>query len=278
MLQLEARPQSLSGPDRIRTGASTLVSMRLQMRTGAHFARQCRTIQVANGPVPRLYSPAGTPCGVFFAVFGWITNFLFHNCRCNHHRLLCHLRAIFDAAVAAAHPTSVPRASATCAEGPRRSASQRAKARLRWRRRPNGIIHALGLDPVRLTGLATTRHGHGAPNAPDQGRRGRPSRARRSRAASRPEPTLGLAAEATADDLLLALLSAGGSAKLDRARRRRFVRAEAAGEPRLVAFGRADRRDEHRPQASVADQGRTTGPRRAARRRDRDAGDLRRAA
>jgi hydroxypyruvate reductase len=68
-----------------------------------------------------------------------------------------------------------------------------------------------GLDPSRLTGLATTRHGHGVP-----------TRRIRVVEAGHPVPdeaglkaadeTLRLAAEATADDLLLVLLSGGGSA------------------------------------------------------------------
>jgi glycerate 2-kinase len=72
-------------------------------------------------------------------------------------------------------------------------------------------LDALGLDPARLTGLATTRHGHGVP-----------TRRIRVIEAGHPVPdeaglkaadeTLRLAAEATADDLLLVLLSGGGSA------------------------------------------------------------------
>ena len=72
-------------------------------------------------------------------------------------------------------------------------------------------LDTLGLDPSRLTGLATTRHGHGVP-----------TRRIRVVEAGHPVPdeaglkaadeTLRLAAEATADDLLLVLLSGGGSA------------------------------------------------------------------
>jgi hydroxypyruvate reductase len=72
-------------------------------------------------------------------------------------------------------------------------------------------LDALGLDPQRLTGIATTRHGHGVP-----------TRRIRVVEAGHPVPdeaglkaaddTLRLAAEATADDLLLVLLSGGGSA------------------------------------------------------------------
>ena len=129
--------------------------------------------------------------------------------------------------------------------------------------------------------VAADRHRHHPPrpwraDAADQGHRGRPSRARRSRAESRRR----YAASRGRGDRGR---SAAGAVvrrrfgELDRAGRGRFVRAEAAGEPRAAAFGRADRRDEHRPQASVADQGRPAGPR-GPTRRNRHAGDLRRSA
>ena len=72
-------------------------------------------------------------------------------------------------------------------------------------------LDAAGLDPARLTGVATTRHGHGVPTrrievieaghpVPDEaGLRGA-------------DLSLNLASTATADDLLLVLLSGGGSA------------------------------------------------------------------
>ena len=122
------------------------------------------------------------------------------------------LRAIFDAAVAAAHPDvvlsahlrPVPKGSVICLAAGKGAAAMAAAAERHY-------LDTLGLDPSRLTGLATTRHGHGVP-----------TRRIRVIEAGHPVPdeaglkaadeTLRLAAEATADDLLLVLLSGGGSA------------------------------------------------------------------
>ena len=122
------------------------------------------------------------------------------------------LRAIFDAAVAAAHPDvvlsahlrPVPKGKVICLAAGKGAAAMAAATERHY-------LDALGLDPVRLTGLATTRHGHGVP-----------TRRIRVVEAGHPVPdeaglqaadeTLRLAAEATADDLLLVLLSGGGSA------------------------------------------------------------------
>jgi glycerate 2-kinase len=122
------------------------------------------------------------------------------------------LRAIFDAAVAAAHPDVVlsahlrpaPKGRVICLAAGKGAAAMAAAAEQHY-------LDALGLDPSRLTGLATTRHGHGVP-----------TRRIRVVEAGHPVPdeaglkaaddTLRLAAEATADDLLLVLLSGGGSA------------------------------------------------------------------
>jgi glycerate 2-kinase len=122
------------------------------------------------------------------------------------------LRAIFDAAVAAAHPDVVlsahlrpaPKGKVICLAAGKGAAAMAAAAERHY-------LDALGLDPVRLTGLATTRHGHGVP-----------TRRIRVVEAGHPVPdeaglkaadeTLRLAAGATADDLLLVLLSGGGSA------------------------------------------------------------------
>jgi len=122
------------------------------------------------------------------------------------------LRAIFDAAVAAAHPDVVlathlrpiPKGRVICLAAGKGAAAMAAAAERHY-------LDTLKLDPSRLTGIATTRHGHGVPTRrikvveaghpmPDQaGLRGA-------------EETLRLAQAAEADDLLLVLLSGGGSA------------------------------------------------------------------
>jgi len=122
------------------------------------------------------------------------------------------LRTIFDAAVAAAHPDVVlsahlrpaPKGRVICLAAGKGAAAMAAAAERHY-------LDALALDPQRLTGIATTRHGHGVP-----------TRRIRVVEAGHPVPdeaglkaaddTLRLAAEATADDLLLVLLSGGGSA------------------------------------------------------------------
>jgi glycerate 2-kinase len=122
------------------------------------------------------------------------------------------LRAIFDAAVAAAHPDVVlsahlrpaPKGRVIClAAG--KSAGAMAAAAERY------YLDELGLAPSRLLGVATTRHGHGVPTrrikvieaghpVPDEaGLKGA-------------EESLQLAQQGSTDDLLLVLLSGGGSA------------------------------------------------------------------
>ena len=171
------------------------------------------------------------------------------------------LRAIYDAAVAAAHPDVVlgrhlppaPKGRVICLAAGKGAAALAAAAERHY-------LDALELEPSRLSGIATTRHGHGVP-----------TRRIRVVEAGHPVPdeaglkgaadTLQLAAEATADDLLLVLISGGGSANWIAPVDGDHIRAEAAGQPRAAALGRADRRDEYRAQASVAHQGRPAGAR-----------------
>ena len=122
------------------------------------------------------------------------------------------LRATFDAAVAAAHPDVVlaahlppaPKGRVICLAAGKGAAAMAASAEKHY-------LDDLGLDPARLSGIATTRHGHGVPTrrikvveaghpVPDEaGLRGAAE-------------SLLLAEGAGADDLLLVLLSGGGSA------------------------------------------------------------------
>lgn len=122
------------------------------------------------------------------------------------------LRAIFDAAVAAAHPDvvlaphlrPVPKGRVIVLAAGKGAAAMAAAAERHY-------LDALELDPALLTGIATTRHGHGVS-----------TRRIRVVEAGHPVPdeaglkaaddTLRLATTATADDLLLVLLSGGGSA------------------------------------------------------------------
>jgi hydroxypyruvate reductase len=122
------------------------------------------------------------------------------------------LRAIYDAAVAAAHPDVVlaqhlrpiPAGRVICLAAGKGAAAMAAAAERYY-------LDTLQLDPARLVGIATTRHGHGVPTRrievieaghpmPDEaGLKGA-------------DDTLRLAQTAQADDLLLVLLSGGGSA------------------------------------------------------------------
>jgi hydroxypyruvate reductase len=122
------------------------------------------------------------------------------------------LRAIFDAAVAAAHPDVIlsahlppaPKGKIICLAAGKGAAAMAAAAERYY-------LDELKLEPTRLSGLATTRHGHGVP-----------TRRIRVVEAGHPVPdeaglkaadeTLALAREAGPDDLLLVLLSGGGSA------------------------------------------------------------------
>ncbi len=122
------------------------------------------------------------------------------------------LRAIFDAAVAAAHPAVVlaphlrptPKGRVICLAAGKGAAAMAMAAEKHY-------LDALGLEPARIEGIATTRHGHGVPT-----RRikvieaGHPMPDEAGLKAA--EETLKLAQSAQTDDLLLVLLSGGGSA------------------------------------------------------------------
>src|SRR5258705_6538913 len=74
------------------------------------------------------------------------------------------LRAIFDAAVAAAHPDialaahlrRVPKGGVICLAAGKAAAAMAAATERHY-------FDALELDPARLSGITTTRHGHGVP-------------------------------------------------------------------------------------------------------------------
>src|SRR6201987_467640 len=122
------------------------------------------------------------------------------------------LRSIFDAAVAAAHPDVVlaphlrppPAGRVICLAAGKGAAAMARAAEGHY-------LDKLRLDPERLIGIATTRHGHGVPTRrikvveaghpmPDE------------KGLQGAEETLALAKTAAPDDLLLVLLSGGGSA------------------------------------------------------------------
>lgn len=122
------------------------------------------------------------------------------------------LRKIFDAAVAAAHPDGIlgahlparPKGRVICLAAGKAAAAMAAATERHY-------LDAFELAPSRLLGVATTRHGHGVA-----------TRRIKVIEAGHPVPdaaglqgaddSLKLAHEATADDLLLVLLSGGGSA------------------------------------------------------------------
>jgi glycerate 2-kinase len=123
------------------------------------------------------------------------------------------LRAIFDAAVTAAHPDVVlpahlppppSKGRVICLAAGKGAAAMAAAAERHY-------LDKLGLEPERLSGIATTRHGHGVPTrrirvveaghpVPDEA------------GLNAAEDSLRLAASAEAGDLLLVLLSGVGSA------------------------------------------------------------------
>ena len=122
------------------------------------------------------------------------------------------LRAIFDAAVAAAHPDHIlaahlpppPRGRIVCLAAGKGAGALAAAAERYY-------LDEQLLPPDRLTGIATTRHGHGVPTrriTVVEAGHPVPDSAGMQAAAD----SLALAQATTADDLLLVLISGGGSA------------------------------------------------------------------
>src|ERR1700682_5944053 len=160
-------------------------------------------------------SPAASLRGFSFAGIGWITGAPCFNLESREamtdKRPL--LRAIFDAAVAAAHPDvvlarhlrPVPKGRVICLAAGKGAAAMAAAAERHY-------LDALELDPALLSGIATTRHGHGVP-----------TRRIRVVEAGHPVPdeaglkaaddTLRLAAAGTADDLLAGVVCGRGPAR-----------------------------------------------------------------
>ena len=178
------------------------------------------------------------------------------------------LRSLFDAAVAAADPALIvpqhlpePPKGRTIVVGAGKAAAAMAAAVEKHWRGP-------------LEGLVVTRYGHGAP-----------TRRIRVVEAAHPDPTRrhgGGAAKSwrwcvagPSDDLVLALISGGGSALLSLPAARLTLADKQAINRALLRAAR-DRRDERRAQASLGDQGRPARDGRGAGAR-RDPGHLRRA-
>ena len=167
------------------------------------------------------------------------------------------LTSIFEAAVAAADPE---RRSAIICRRSRRAApssSAPARARRRWRRRSRRP------GTGRSKGVVVTRYGYAAPC----------ERIEVIEAAHPVPDAAGLEASKrlletvsglTADDLVVALISGGGSALLPSPRRRPDACRRDRRQRGAACLRRADRGDEHDAQACLDDQGRTARRRRLA--------------
>ena len=180
------------------------------------------------------------------------------------------LRELFDAAVAAVSPAKClpPHLPAAARRGAR-SSSAPAKRRRRWRKRSR----ITGARP--LAGLVVTRYGHGVPCARIEvveAAHPVPDAAGRKAALRILETVKGL----TADDLVLCLISGGGSALLAAPAGGLTLEDKQAVNKRAAQVRREHHRDELRAQAPLGDQGRTACCGRRAGPR-RDARDLRRA-
>ena len=165
------------------------------------------------------------------------------------------LRSLFDAAIAAAVPAKVvpahlptPPKGRTIVLGAGKASAAMAQAvEDHW--------------PGPLDGLVVTRYGHAVPcqrieiveaahPVPD------------AAGATPPRRILELAAGAGPDDLVLCLISGGGSALLALPAEGLTLRRQAGGQPRAARLRRRHRRDEHGAQAPLGDQGRPARRRR----------------
>jgi hydroxypyruvate reductase len=122
------------------------------------------------------------------------------------------LRAIFDAAVAAAHPDKIlrrhlpppPRGRVICLAAGKGAAAMAAVAERHY-------MDDVGLSENQIAGIATTRHGHGVPTRRIEViEAGHPVPDEAGLKAA--DKTLKLAESAGEDDLVLVLMSGGGSA------------------------------------------------------------------
>ncbi len=175
------------------------------------------------------------------------------------------LRAIFDAAVAAAHPDvvlsahlrPVPKGRVICLAAGKGAAAMAAAAERHY------------LDALGTRAVAAVGHRHHPPrprraDAADQGDRSRPSRARRGRAEGRGE-RLQLARAGRRRRSPAGAAVGRRLGQLDRAGRGRVVRAEATGDAGAVALA-ARRSARSTPFASICRGSRAAGWRAPAKR------------
>ena len=157
------------------------------------------------------------------------------------------------------------------------------------RRRPKGRTIVVGAGkasaamakaveehwPGPLEGLVVTRYGHGVPcRRIEIVEAAHPVPDAAGRDAAAPHPRAG--AGAGPDDLVLCLISGGGSALLALPAEGMTLEDKQAVNKALLACGRRYRPDEHRAQASLGDQGRPAR-RRGASGQGGEPADLRRA-
>ena len=144
-----------------------------------------------------------------------------------------------------------------CAREPAAAARRpHARDRRRQGRRRDGARRVDALWPRPAVGLVVTRYGHGAACAAHRGRRGRRTPCPTKPAAPPPTRIVALSRGLTADDLVLCLISGGGSALLALPAAGLDAGRQAGGQRARCCKRRRHRRDELRAQAPVGDQGR----------------------